>query len=103
MSTQTTKLPLPGSDLIEQGLLDLEQQQQTIASNLVLIAKSQLHALGLKIPDTSFPEPELGLYRLLQQQHGDGAHSKYNAYRRELLSYIRAARLEAKANASRTL
>jgi hypothetical protein len=34
----------------------------------------------------------VGLYLALERQFGLGAHSKYDAYRRQLASYLRAAR-----------
>jgi hypothetical protein len=35
--------------------------------------------------------PEQSLYRLLSEQYGDAAHSRYNALIRRLVSFERAA------------
>ena len=46
-------------------------------------------ALGLAVADP-LPDPEVRLYRLLAKEHGDAAHSRYNALVRRLVSYQRA-------------
>ncbi|HLU48258.1 MAG TPA: hypothetical protein VK116_09245 [Planctomycetota bacterium] len=81
---------LPGWDLIEKGLDDLGARRETIEAFLVSMAPERLRALGLSVR-APFEDPELRLYRLLDEVHGDGAHSKYNAYRRQLASFLRAA------------
>ena len=80
---------LPGHELIEPGLADLAQGRATVAALLVSIGAPRLRALGLEVP-APFDEPELQLYRLLQETHGDGAHSQYNALVRRLVSFERA-------------
>ncbi len=86
-----TDLALPGSDLVEKGIDDLRSGLETIESLLVSQAVRALAEVGHP-PPPGLAEPELKLYRLLEQQHGGGAHSKYNAYRRQLASFLRAAR-----------
>lgn len=86
-----TKLALPGADLIEKGIADLRAGAQTIESLLVSQAVTALTEVGYPSAPP-LPDPELRLYRLLEESHGDGAHSKYNAYRRQLASFLRAAR-----------
>ena len=86
-----TDLALPGSDLVEKGIDDLRSGLETIESLLVSQAVRALAEVG-HAPPPGLAEPELKLYRLLEQLHGGGAHSKYNAYRRQLASFLRAAR-----------
>ena len=81
----------PGEDLIEQGIEDLENGVESIASLLVAIGASRLRRAGVPIPDKTLPTPEHRLYRLLSEKYDDGAHSKYNSYIRRLVSFERAA------------
>lgn len=81
---------LPGADLIREGLRDLQQGVESVAALLVLVGAPRLRRLGLDVPDTpDFPEDRL--YAQLAAEHGDGAHSKYNALIRTLVSFERAA------------
>lgn len=81
---------LPGEDLIESGIRDLERGVETIESHLVSIGAPRLRRLGLTIP-APYSEPEHRLYLLLRDRHGDAAHSRYNALVRRLVSYERTA------------
>ena len=81
---------LPGADLIEQGMKDLAAGTETAESLLVSIGSPRLRALGWSIP-TVVADAELRLYALLSERHGDGAHSRYNALIRQLVSFTRAA------------
>ena len=83
---------LPGGEIVEQGLSDLRAGVESPQACLVSMAASRLRDLGFDLPREVFSEPELKLYRALARQHGDGAHSKYNALRRRLLSFLRTAR-----------
>lgn len=82
---------LPGEDLIEAGVKDLHDGQETIAALLVAIGAPRLRRLGLKLPETLPTNPEHRLYDLLSQTDEDSAHSRYNAFIRKLVSYERAA------------
>jgi hypothetical protein len=82
---------LPGADLIEAGLEDLEQGRETIAALLVAIGAPRLRSIGLNLPDRLPDNPEHRLYHLLAQENSDSAHSRYNALLRQLISYERAA------------
>jgi hypothetical protein len=82
---------LPGSDLIEAGVADLREGQETIAALLVAIGAPRLRNLGLELPENLPDNPEHRLYDLLAQDDSDSAHSRYNAYLRRLVSYERAA------------
>lgn len=81
---------LPGQQMVEQGLRDLTAGRQTEAALVVSMAVTALEQVGQEVR-SAILEPELQLYRLLGQSLGDGAHSRYNALRRELSSYLRAA------------
>jgi hypothetical protein len=81
---------LPGEDLVERGLRDLEREIASAEALLVSLAAPRLRALGLDVPAT-LPDPELRLYRLLAGQYGDAAHARYNALIRRIVSYARAA------------
>lgn len=78
---------LPGADLIEAGLQDLNAGRETIAGLLVAIGATRLRGVGLNLP----ANPEHRLYELLAQDDSDSAHSRYNAFVRRLVSYERAA------------
>ena len=81
---------LPGADLIEQGLRDLEGGRATAEALLVAIGAPRLRALGLPVPHGLPNEPEHALYLLLVATRGDDAHSAFNALRRRLVSFQRA-------------
>lgn len=81
---------LPGAELIEQGLRDLAAGAVTVESLLVSIAAPRLRALGMEVR-APLADAELGLFRLLAAQHGAGAHARYNALIRRVVSYQRAA------------
>jgi hypothetical protein len=80
---------LPGEELVELGIRDLEHGTESVEALLVSIGAPRLRRAGLKIP-SPLPEPEHRLYRLLQQRHGDAAHGRYNALVRRLVSFERA-------------
>lgn len=82
---------LPGADLIEAGLKDLDEGRETVPALLVAIGGPRLRQLGLKLPDNLPDKPEHRLYNLLAQDDSDSAHSRYNAFVRRLVSYERAA------------
>lgn len=81
---------LPGADLIEQGLRDLAERHATPEALLVSIGSPRLRLLGWDIPFV-FDRPEELLYERLRAEFGNGAHSRYNALIRQLVSFQRAA------------
>lgn len=81
---------LPGAELVEQGLRDLDERAETVEALLVSLGAPALRALGLVVHDP-WISPELRLYRLLAEQYGDGAHARYNALLRRLVSFQRAS------------
>ncbi|HUO85572.1 MAG TPA: hypothetical protein VM534_10710 [Thermoanaerobaculia bacterium] len=82
---------LPGAELIEQGLRDLQAGVESVEALLVQIGAPRLRGLGYTVPPASTDPPEHRLYELLQQEHADAAHSRYNALIRRLVSFERAA------------
>jgi hypothetical protein len=81
--------PLPGEDLVQKGLQDLDRGVESIESLLVSIGAPRLRSMGMSVQEP-FPEPESRLYELLSRQHGDAAHSRYNALIRRLVSFERS-------------
>ncbi len=80
---------VPGAHLIRTGLADLERGAVTVQSLLVSIGAPRLECLGIPVP-TPLTAPEHGLYRLLSETDPAGAHSRYNALIRRLVSFERA-------------
>jgi hypothetical protein len=81
---------LPGAELIELGIQDLNRERESVEALLVSIGAPRLQRLGLPI-ERSIPSAEHRLYQLLHDQYGDAAHSRYNALVRRLVSFERAA------------
>ena len=81
----------PGEDLIKQGLSDLAEGIESIPAPLVAIGAPRLRSLGFLIPLSVPSSPEHRLYRILQSENPDSAHSRYNALIRRLVSFEHAA------------
>ena len=81
---------LPGAELIEKGLADLAAGDKTPEGLLVLVGAPRLRRSGLPVPTSSIADPERVLYEILSRSYGDGAHSKYNALSRRLVSLATA-------------
>jgi hypothetical protein len=81
---------LPGVELVTKGLDDLARRVESQEALLVSIGAPRLQRLGLDVHEP-FDDPEHRLYELLRAEHGDAAHSRYNALVRRLVSYERAA------------
>jgi hypothetical protein len=82
---------LPGGDLIEKGLSDLEAGRETVEALLVSIGAARLRAVGVPVPGAGFDHPERRLYEILAREEQDSAHSRYNALLRKLASFEDAA------------
>jgi hypothetical protein len=80
---------LPGDQSVKQGIRDLEHGIESPESLLVSIGAPRLRRLGVNVSQP-FESPEHRLYELLRAEHGDSAHSRYNALIRRLVSYERA-------------
>jgi hypothetical protein len=81
---------LPGADLIEAGIRDLWNREETVEALLVAIGSPRLKRIGFDLPEVP-SNPEHRLYDLLAEQDSDSAHSRYNALIRRLVSFERAA------------
>jgi len=81
---------LPGGELVEAGLRDLEHGVASVPALLVSIGAPRLVRLGLTLPQT-LDQPEHRLYEALRRENADAAHSRYNALIRTLVSFERAA------------
>jgi len=80
---------LPGETLVAKGLADLEAGVESIEALRVSIGAARLSSLGVDVPKP-LSSPEHRLYELLCEDDPDGAHSRYNALVRRLVSYERA-------------
>ena len=85
---------LPGHELVDKGLADLAAGRETVESLLVQIGRPRLERLGFEVRKGE--RPEMRLYEVLYDEHRDGAHSKYNALIRRLVSFERAAEFAAR-------
>lgn len=81
---------LPGGDVIRRGIADLAAGRESIPSLLVSVGAPRLRELGLEIPHP-FSDAEIRLYQRIASDDSDGAHARYNALIRELVSFERAA------------
>ena len=79
---------IPGNELVEAGLTDLERGELTVKALLVAVGAPRLRALGLPVPETP-SQPELALHQAIGRLHSDDTHSGYNALIRRLVSYER--------------
>jgi hypothetical protein len=82
---------LPGYELVQCGLRDLARGVESVEALLVAVGAPRLRRLGLDVPEVTFDSPEHRLYELLRKENPDGAHSRYNALLRRLVSFERAA------------
>jgi hypothetical protein len=90
MSATAVDMSLPGADLVQQGLEDLNAGHESAEALLVSIGAPRLRTIGLEV-STPIASPEHKLYELLAQNKGNAAHSAYNALIRCLVSFERAA------------
>lgn len=82
--------PLPGADLVRDGLDDLAAGVISDRALLVLIGAPRLRQLGIAVPDTDVDGAEHRLYQRLAAEDPATAHSRYNALIRRLVSFERA-------------
>ena len=91
-STQDQLSTLPGSEIVLQGLADLQEGRETQNSEAVLIAATRLRAAGLDVPPATAETPAAHrLYARLAAEDARNAHSRYNAIIRRVGSFARAA------------
>ena len=86
---------LPGYELVRDGLADLAAGRRTVPALLVLIGAPRLRKIGIDVPAAEVDHPEHRLYELLAEEDSDAAHSRYNSWIRELVSFERAAECAA--------
>lgn len=84
-----TWLELPGADLVVAGLEDLRAGRVTAEALLVSIGAPRLQRAGIDVPG-GLVDPEHRLYELLASREPNGAHGRYNALIRRLVSFERA-------------
>lgn len=84
---------LPGADLVRAGLADVAAGRETVAGELARSASRRLRELGFA-SDLPGSTDENRLWELIEAEVGPArAHGRYNALRRRLLSFLRAAAL----------
>ena len=81
---------LPGAEIIEKGLADLDAERETVES-LGFNWSSPPQTTGIVVPQNTFPSPEHRLYDLLFKTDPETAYSRYNSLIRRLVSFERAA------------
>lgn len=81
---------LPGADLVQGGVADLNAGRETAEALLVSIGAPRLRSVGIEL-SSPIPFPEHKLYLLLASEKGDAAHSAYNSLVHRLVSFERAA------------
>jgi len=94
MAERSTRLKdLPGGEMLAQGMEDLRRGTDSVPALLVLIGAPRLQQLEFDVPRAApnDPLPEHRLYERLANEHGNAAHSRYNALLRTLTSFTRAA------------
>jgi hypothetical protein len=89
---------LPGSELVEAGIADLAAGRESVEALLVASARERLAEVGHAVPPIEPGDLAVRLYASIEASVGDAhAHARYNALRRRLLSFARAARTDADA------
>jgi hypothetical protein len=89
---------IPGRHLVSRGLADLAAGRETIEAMLVVTGAERLRELGRHVPEVDGAGIGLRLYALVEADVGEvRAHSRYNALRRRLLSYLRTAAADGDA------
>ncbi len=82
---------LPGAGLVSAGMRDLAAAEETVEAMAVAMAAPRLRAVGVEVPEVGIARPSHRLYRLLGEQFGGSAHSRYNALVGRIVSFARAA------------
>lgn len=88
-SNELLNCSFPGEDLVAIGLRDIARNQETIPALLVSIGAPRLRRSGIEVP-RCFSSPEMRLYRRLNKENPNAAHSRFNALIRRLISFERA-------------
>jgi hypothetical protein len=83
-------LGLPGGEMVDAGLEALALERETPEALLVSLAAPRLRREGVPVPSQLLPDPDLRLYRRLEQTSGDLAHARYLAYLAQAASFADA-------------
>jgi hypothetical protein len=85
---------LPGAEIVIAGIADLEAGRESVNASAVQCAAPRLRRAGLNAPSAPRDIPAAhALYRQLNNEFGDGAHSRYNAILARVASFAGAAEL----------
>ena len=79
--------------MVAPGIAALRRGELTVEALLVLAGASRLRAAGLEVPEgpaLTGESWEHALYEAVAARHPVGAHSRYNALIRRLISFARA-------------
>jgi len=76
-------------ELLRDGLRDVTRGIESIPALLVLTAAPALRSAGVDVPDVPLSSDNR-LYEIVAAEHGDGAHSHYNALLRSIVRATRA-------------
>ena len=88
----------PGFEIVHGGIRDLAHGHLSTEALLVSIAAPRLELLGIRVP-SPLRQPEEQRFDRLITEHGDGAHARYNAMIRRLVSFTRAVPLARRSHA----
>ncbi len=83
---------LPGWEIVSVGLTDLAAGRTSVASLLVLSVSVRMRQLGIVVPPSTVEDGNAALYALVAAEVGERrAHGRYNALRRRVAKFLRAA------------
>lgn len=82
----------PGGDLVEKGLIDLEEGRLTEEALLVALAATRLRGLGLDVPALPTDDPNHALFERIEARLPRGAHAAYNSLIERIVSFANAYR-----------
>ena len=83
---------LPGAEIVSVGVEDLAAGRKTVAAAAVGMASARLRDAGVEVPASVSARPAShDLYERLAGEDPRGAHSRYNAIVRRIVSFARAA------------
>lgn len=84
---------LPGGEIVVEGLADIEHGRDTVSADAVLMAAGRLREAGIHVRGDGGPGGPAShrLYDKLASEEPRGAHSRYNAIVRRMVSFARAA------------
>ncbi len=83
-------LGLPGGEIVDAGLSALSRGEESLESLLVSLAAPRLKREGVPLPRDVFADADVRLYRLLERDDADLAHSRFLAYLRQAESFADA-------------